>query len=72
MADEDTISTTMTETLVATGVGRKPGEDVAARIERTLATAIKNATTVEEIARLERYCKLGLLPKDMALLLEED
>ena len=62
----------MTETLTVTGKGRKPGEVLAAQIERTLVTAIKNATAVEEVERLERYCKLGLLPQDMVLLLEEE
>ena len=65
-AEKAIVDTTMTETLEVTGKGRKPGEVLAAQIERTLVTAIKNATTVEEVERLERYCKLGLLPQDMS------
>ena len=55
----------MKEVLVATGTCRTPGEVIAERIERTLVEAIKNATTEQEVTRLERYLAMGLLPNDM-------
>ena len=60
------------EVLVATGTCAKPGEILAARIERTLVEAIKNATTAEEVTRLERYLDLGLLPASMMGMIEND